>query len=164
MYFDDPNAHGNTSNISASIKTQKRFDGWKKIKTTGTRTSTKTIWQNSEGEYEKEYHESNYRADSPWKSPGKFRDMVDAGKTATLQAQWTRLPETLPSVSKPGYDFLGWQINGTGKIYREGEKYTVGEDDNDVHFVAVWRRNQGKVVYNPNGAVNDNNQQYSSNR
>ena len=193
LYFDDPNAHGNTSNISAPIKTKKRFDEWQKVKSTtlnpdksrdydrsgnGWREyfhsyagstnyyyhsySSGDGWSDSYTSRENERSTSKYyRADNPWKPNGKFRDLFNCCTETTLRAHWTRLPETLPSVSKPGYDFLGWQINGTGKIYRAGEQYTVGEDDNDVKFVAVWRRNQGKVVYNPNGAVNDNNQQYS---
>ena len=98
---------------------------------------------------------------SNYYQPGKnFRNLSVNNNTINMTGRWKSNPQTLPSATKPGYDFLGWQINGTGKIYREGEKY-LPPNDNDVKFVAVWRRNQGKVVYNPNGAVNDNNQQYS---
>ena len=193
LYFDDPNAHGNTSNISAPIKTKKRFDEWQKVKSTTLNPDKSRDYDRSGNGWSEYFHSyagstnyyyhsyysgegwsdsytsrenerstsKYYRADNPWKPNGKFRDLFNCCTETTLRAHWTRLPETLPSVSKPGYDFLGWQINGTGKIYRAGEQYTVGEDDNDVKFVAVWRRNQGKVVYNPNGAVNDYNQQYS---
>lgn len=54
---------------------------------------------------------------------------------------------SFPTPTRSGYNFKGWQVNGSGTAYTEPEDYTV---TGDVTFVASWVASY-TVTFNANG-------------
>jgi uncharacterized repeat protein (TIGR02543 family) len=75
---------------------------------------------------------------------------------ATLYAQWNSSTSTaavtLPTPTKTGYSFQGWntKADGTGTKYNGGASYTP---TGNVTLYAIWKANTYTVSYNANGGT-----------
>lgn len=79
------------------------------------------------------------------------------GATVNIYAQWTSASVTLPSHSRTGYTFNGWNTksDGTGTSYTSGAKYTP---TSNTTLYAQWKVIEYPITYTLNdGTVSSTN-------
>ena len=101
-----------------------------------------------------------YDASNYYQPNRTFKNLTVSNRTVNMTGRWKINSMQLPTPIREGYDFVGW-VAPDGKIYSGGSYYTP-VNDNDVNFVARWKRNTGRLNYNPNGAVDESGDEYDA--
>lgn len=78
------------------------------------------------------------------------------GEKVTLTADWTPGSVTLPTATRPGYQFAGWytSTNGGTFIGNAGAKYTPTSNGGTLY--AHWTANDYQIAFDGNGATSGN--------
>ena len=78
------------------------------------------------------------------------------GEKVTLTADWTPGSVTLPTATRPGYQFAGWytSANGGAFIGNAGAKYTPTANGGTLY--AHWTANDYQIAFDGNGADSGN--------
>ena len=81
----------------------------------------------------------------------KFNTSVSS-LTAVTDGGSRNQPVTLPTLSKTGYNFLGWKLNDTGTTYAPGSSYMPASGG--LRFYAQWEPIKYTVKFHANGGSN----------
>ena len=73
-------------------------------------------------------------------------------KTTESEAGLTIQIPTISGAEKEGYILEGWQINGTGTVYKTGDTFTM--PSNNVKLTAVYKKKNYNINYDANGGTN----------
>lgn len=75
------------------------------------------------------------------------------GETVNLTADWTPGSVTLPTATRPGYQFVGWYTSPTGGTFigNAGAKYTPTVNGGTLY--AHWTANDYQIAFDGNGAT-----------
>lgn len=75
------------------------------------------------------------------------------GETVTLTADWTPGSVTLPTATRPGYQFAGWYTSAQGGTFvgNAGAKYTPTVNGGTLY--AHWTANDYQIAFDGNGAT-----------
>lgn len=78
------------------------------------------------------------------------------GEKVTLTADWTPGSVTLPTATRPGYQFAGWYTSANGGTFigNAGAKYTPTANGGTLY--AHWTANDYQIAFDGNGADSGN--------
>ena len=82
------------------------------------------------------------------------KNLRNTAGTYNLYAKWTSASVTLPTPTKTGYTFNGWNTaqNGSGTSYNAGASYTPTAA---ITLYAQWTANQYTITWNGNATAGD---------